>query len=298
LLSDNNGLNFEGGSHTTVPGVNGGLAYNGCINLLPSASGEETGGLVFGNGLHSYDQDASAIGILIMGSNATIIGNVINGMQREGISLTGTSMRNTVDLNIVEQCSGASVGVYSGLKDLGTENILGEVVVRASEASRRHLHGVDASGIRTTIKCRPTVTANSYIGKKLNIGSGGSYGIATSLTPTNTMLTYDAGDSIELLEAVGGAPRRTHCPTGGGGTVGTLAITATAAAGTSLTAVSNTNNLRKGQWLLIAGDGTKRRIVAISGTTVTLGSATTASGTGLAVSWAPPVFKAEAALAA
>jgi hypothetical protein len=106
-------------------------------------------------------------------------------------------------------------------------------------------------------------------------------------------VSFEIGDWIELNEPVAGAPWRTVCTTAG--TSGTLSITATAAASVTLTSASSTTALRRGQYLLIAGDATPRKLLAISGTTLTLASATTASGAGLAVSWQAPVFVHQAA---
>jgi hypothetical protein len=106
-------------------------------------------------------------------------------------------------------------------------------------------------------------------------------------------VSFEIGDWIELNEPVAGAPWRTVCTTAG--TSGTLSITATAAASVTLTSASSTSALRRGQHILIAGDATPRKILAISGTTLTLDSATSASGAGLAVSWQAPVFVHQAA---
>ena len=62
--------------------------------------------------------------------------------------------------------------------------------------------------------------------------------------------------------------------------------------------MSDTSLLRKGQYLVIDTDTTGRKIVAISGSTVTLAVATTTSGSGLAVSWKAPTFSTAGVLSA
>jgi hypothetical protein len=83
------------------------------------------------------------------------------------------------------------------------------------------------------------------------------------------------------------------------GTYGTLSgVTADTTSGNPVIVVSDASNLAVGQFITIAGQITRTRIVAISGTSVTCGTNMSATASGVGVSWEPPVWKTFGAISA
>jgi hypothetical protein len=111
-----------------------------------------------------------------------------------------------------------------------------------------------------------------------------------------TVGTWLRGDGIRAsLPSAASAPAAI-CTVSG--TYGTLsAVTGDTTNGSPVVVVNNASDLTVGTFITVTGAGlTRVRIIAISGTSVTVSSNATSTQTGAAVSFEPPIWKQEASL--
>jgi hypothetical protein len=128
---------------------------------------------------------------------------------------------------------------------------------------------------------------------------------AVSRSPGGTQAAYGNGSIMTATPASGSwsigtfasksspAPASTMFMCTAGGTFGTFttAPTVTANGTATLIALSDTaDSLRAGQFVKVGADTTARQVIDISGTTVTLASATTQTGSSLSLAWGAPAF--------
>lgn len=219
-------------------------------------------------------------------SNLTFASNSgINDLTIKDINISGgvdgiaaSADKTTIDNVNINNAAGRSIRCIGGKTTITNSNsispILGDLIVNSGVALPT-LHGNNFDA--TTTYKNPTIS------------------FANALPTTGTYLN---GDTIYNNSPAANGFVGWICTIAG--TLGTLSnVTANTTASSSTITVNSPTSLKVGDYLNITGDGSaNRRIVAISGTTITLSSNVSATLTAATVNYGQPIFKTFGAISA
>lgn len=219
-------------------------------------------------------------------------GNAVNATNKVAIQMVGTAgsrIQRVTFLGGELECTGAVTGgIPNYADDVRIEGMRGTFETAASSFT----FAGDCNGsITTGNRFNKPVTMNDLTGESYDNGTYRRFDRSSVPTTGSWLL----GDMVFATTPGQGAISQWRCIQGG--TLGTLnggATTGSITTGTATLTVSSATGLYRGAWITIAGVIGVKKVLSVSGTTVTLDANADATVSGAAVAYRAAVFIAAA----
>lgn len=291
-----NGNNFIGNGVDTLRGIDAGGTGSIIIsnNILKSGFSIFAGNnpylprvIISNNLIDSSNEYGIRIGATPYGvTSAVVSGNIINKSAMTGILINICSYADILGNFVIDSNTSDSGTDYrqSGIVFYGSV----EGIVRGNYISNETVlgltkYGIDFSG-----------TAGKFLYDTNVITGMTSTPMRYGYTAVPAQRTWVVGDRILNMTPVIGQPKAWSCTVSG--TMGTLnggATTGDIGIGSATLTVSSATGLAIKQYITIAGVTGVKRIIDISGTTVTIDAVSDATVAGAAVAFSPATFVSE-----
>jgi hypothetical protein len=242
---------------------------------------------VAGNIIEGFTAFAGAGGILVLGDRCTVVGNTIRNIANNGITVKGEGC--TVAANTLTDTG--SYGIQLGGDVACDSPTLSGNVIRgvAAPISRGVYAQSNARNVRMSGNVLVGCTTDVFNGATAPIWQNGEY----LVTGIPTAGSFQRGEHLRHPAPFESNISGWVCNTPG--TAGTLSsVTGSTTAGTATVTVSSSANLFAGDYITIVGVTGTKRILNVTGTTLTIDSNADATVSGAAVAYSAPVFNVEA----
>jgi hypothetical protein len=223
--------------------------------------------VVKGNIIENFINYTFGDGITVKGNNCVIDGNRIIGTKQAGIDIQG-NFNTITDNNITDS---GLYGIAVGGANPSDNTLIANNTIQTVNQSTPISRGIYTQANATNVK----LSNNIYSGIVTNVFNGGSAplfinGVYES-TAIPTVGTYIKGEIVKNPSPVVGSSKGWRLT--GSGTQGTLnggATTGSITTGTTTLNVNSTTGLAVNNYISIAGVSGAKKVLVISGTTVTI----------------------------